>query len=437
MTSRITEPTAVDSQADGWVRALDAQQSEEARTEFTEWVLHSPDHLSAYLEQQALATELAAVDPDREIDVEALICELKARQKTAEARKSRKVAKESQPQTAGLPSASKSGLAPGSHSTPTAPRPPDTRKPDQPRFLLVVILRVSLGKAWNFYTRSRQSKWITASVCATVMTLLVHDTTFPPPPERTATEQVTTGSYATAFGKHQCEKLPEGSAVCLNSASEIHYTYTRNARNVVLVRGEATFDVQPDNTRRFNVLSGRSVIQDIGTSFDVYIEADSTLVTVIEGQIRILSPINAAPDLNIDLRQHALESAGNDMIAPEFHKLQQVELSRTTGAMRMLPALTEERLSQLLAWRQGRIDLAGMQLGAALGQLSRYHIERFEFADETLSRTRVGGSVDCAHLDDFLSLLEIEFGIHHKTTTGADGLPVITLWRARGKSPED
>src|ERR1700722_2871060 len=126
-----------------------------------------------------------------------------------------------------------------------------------------------------------------------ILTLLVHDTPFPAPPGRTAAEQVITGSYTSAFGKHKCEKLPDGSQVCLNSASEIHYTYTRNARNVVLVRGEVSFEVQPDNTRRFNVLSGHSVIQDISTSFDVYRKSDSTLVTVIEGAIRIFSPIHA------------------------------------------------------------------------------------------------------------------------------------------------
>jgi hypothetical protein len=54
----------------------------------------------------------------------------------------------------------------------------DPQKPNPSRFLLVVILRVSLGKAWNFYAHSRQSKWITPSVCATVITLLVHATPF-------------------------------------------------------------------------------------------------------------------------------------------------------------------------------------------------------------------------------------------------------------------
>ena len=104
----------------------------------------------------------------------------------------------------------------------------DPQKPNPSHFLLVVILRVSLGKAWNFYTRSRQSKWITLSVCVTVITLLVHATPFPVPPERAATEQVTTGSYTTSFGKHECENADGTPVITLwrprNRAAEDHLT---------------------------------------------------------------------------------------------------------------------------------------------------------------------------------------------------------------------
>jgi transmembrane sensor len=313
----------------------------------------------------------------------------------------------------------------------------DPQKPHPSHFLLTVILRVSLGKAWNFYTRSRQSKWITPSVCATAIALLVHATPFPLSPERTATEQVTTGSYTTAFGKHECEKLPDGSEACLNSASEIHYTYTRNARNVVLVRGEVSFDVQPDTTRRFSVLSGHSVIQDISTRFVVYKKSGSTLVTVVEGAIRIYSPVHVASRLNFERGKDPFGSAENGVTASVFHKLQQIELTEATGSLRVLPPLSNRGLSQFLAWREGRIDLNGRRLGDALQQFGRYHVGKFEFADKALSKIRVGGNMDYAHLDDFLQGLQHEFNIHHTMATDADGTPVITLWRPRNRTADD
>lgn len=151
----------------------------------------------------------------------------------------------------------------------------DSQKPDSPQITLIVILRVSLGRAWGFYTRSRLSKWIVNSVCATVpagavlIALLAHETPLRVSPQRTVAEQVT-GSFATRLGGHNCQLLPDGSKVCLNTASQIRYTFTRNARNVVLLAGEVSFEVQHDATRRFSVLSGHTVIQDIGTSFDIY-----------------------------------------------------------------------------------------------------------------------------------------------------------------------
>ena len=304
---------------------------------------------------------------------------------------------------------------------------------------MIVILRVSLGRAWGFY-RSHLSKWIVNSVCATVpagavlIALLAHETPLRAP-QRTVAEQVT-GSFATRLGDHNCQLLPDGSKVCLNTASKIRYTFTRNARNVVLVSGEASFEVQHDATSRFSVLSGHTVIQDVGTSFDVYKKSGSTLVTVIEGQIRIFSPIHVASQLNFELGKDTFGSDETGVLAPEFHKLQQIEVTDSARSLRILPPLTDRALSQLLAWREGRINLNGRRLGDALEQFGRYHVEKFEFGDKALSRIRVGGNMDYAHLDDFLQGLQYKFNIHYTMATDAAGTPVINLWRPQNRAAE-
>jgi ferric-dicitrate binding protein FerR (iron transport regulator) len=122
------------------------------------------------------------------------------------------------------------------------------------------------------------------------------------------------------------------------------------------VSGEASFVVRKDKSRLFNVLSGAMLIHDLSTSFDVYRKRNSTQVTVIEGRIRIIAPINKESRLKFDLAE--ADSAWK--AAPEFHRLQQVEFDEATGTLHVLPALTEQGLAQLLAWRQGRIDLNGI-----------------------------------------------------------------------------
>jgi ferric-dicitrate binding protein FerR (iron transport regulator) len=247
------------------------------------------------------------------------------------------------------------------------------------------------------------------------------------PSEAQPTHRTSTGSLITRLGEYRCERLPDESEVCLNTNSAIRYTFNRSTRNIELVSGEASFVVRKDKSRPFYVLSGGALIQDLSTSFDVYRRRDSTQVAVIEGRIRIIAPINNPSRLKF-ARAEA-DSAWK--AAPEFHKLQQMEFDEATGTLHVLPVLTEQRLSQLLAWHQGRLDLTERTVGEALDEFARYQpISKFSYSDKSLSQIRVGGDMGFTHLDDFLAALEHEFHIHH-TTTGTDGNTVVTLSRQR------
>jgi transmembrane sensor len=209
----------------------------------------------------------------------------------------------------------------------------------------------------------------------------------------------------------------------------IRYTFNRRTRSIELVSGEASFVVRKDRSRPFNVLSGGALIQDLSASFDVYKQSHSTRVMVMEGRIRIITPINNESRLKFGLAE--VDSARE--AATELHRLQQVEFDEATGALHVLPALTEDGLSQLMAWREGRIDLDGMTLGEALAEFSRYQpIAKFRYSDESLSKIRVGGYIESTHLDDFLVAVEHEFHIQH-TITGTDGDTVVTLSRQRNE----
>ena len=243
----------------------------------------------------------------------------------------------------------------------------------------------------------------------------------------TADEQKLSGSLSTRIGEYRCEKLPDESDVCLNTNSFVHYTFSRDARNVELLAGEASFVVRRDKNRPFDVLSGDALIHDISTSFDVYKKRGSTQVTVIDGLIRVVAPIR--PELRFKF-DHA-EANNAWKIAPEFHKLQQLEFDDATRTLRVRSDLSDLQLSQRLAWRKGRIDLTELTLGEALDEFSRYQPDTsFEYSDKSLSHIRVAGSMGSGRLDDFLYALEHEFHIRHTITkTGED--TVITLSRQR------
>ena len=246
--------------------------------------------------------------------------------------------------------------------------------------------------------------------------------------ERAPAENAMTGSFATRMGEHRCEKLPDESQVCLNTNTKIRYAINRHTRTVELVSGEASFTVKSKDPRSFDVLSGGLLVHDLSTSFDVYRKIQTTLVTVIDGQVTVVAPLSPA---SLSEFRH-VEPVSAWKAAPKFHRLQQVEFDETTGTLSARNSLTEDGLAQLLAWQRGRIDLNGRTLRDALTEFARYQpVDRFNIPERSLRDFRVGGELDATSLKDFLDTLEFLHHIHHSVATTADGKVSITLSRQR------
>jgi transmembrane sensor len=235
-----------------------------------------------------------------------------------------------------------------------------------------------------------------------------------------------TGSYATRMGEHRCETLPDQSRTCLNTNSVIRYTFNQKIRNVELVSGEASFDVKSEDHRPFNVLSGHLLIHDLSTSFEVYKKPLTTVVTVLEGQVKVL----ALADLAAFQKLSYAESESAWRRAPIFKVMQQVEFDESAGTLHVHSPLTKEQLIQLTAWQLGRIDLNGLTLREALREFARYQpVDKITIADRTLRNFRVGGEIYSVNMQDFLDSLEVTYGIHYAITTGPNGQLNVTLSR--------
>ncbi len=74
---------------------------------------------------------------------------------------------------------------------------------------------------------------------------------------------------------------PDESRIDLNTDTLIRITSGRQARTVVLERGEATFRVARDPGRPFEVLSQQGVARALGTEFNVMSLANGVTVTVL------------------------------------------------------------------------------------------------------------------------------------------------------------
>jgi len=240
-------------------------------------------------------------------------------------------------------------------------------------------------------------------------------------------KSVLSGTFSTERGGYGCRRFPEHSEVCLNTSSAVRYSFSGNSRKIELLAGEALFTVNSGDKRPFEVSSGDVEIRDMGTIFDVYRRTDgTTLVTVISGRVKIMPTIDAATS------QAEQQSAWD--AAPEFHRLQQVEFDSVSHSLRARHRLTEENLSQLMAWQQGSIILNGRTVTEAFAEFSRYQaIKKVIIPDKALRSLKVGGNIKATSVRDFLDYLHAVHGLTYSITRDAEGKMTVILSRPQAE----
>jgi transmembrane sensor len=175
-------------------------------------------------------------------------------------------------------------------------------------------------------------------------------------------------SIAAPMGRIQRAALHDGSAVTLNSQTEIKVTLEDQVRRVSLVAGEANFDVAKDAERPFIVDAGPVRIRVVGTSFIVRLsDPDTVLVTVREGIVEVRHGDGVPARL-----------LAGDQLAFAGQKVLQERLSMAD-------------VDRIGLWQRGEMDLTGMTLGDAAREFTRYSDIRIAIADPAVARLQVAG----------------------------------------------
>jgi transmembrane sensor len=88
--------------------------------------------------------------------------------------------------------------------------------------------------------------------------------------------------------KSEADTLPDGSGVFLNKETKLAYAFDKKKKiHKVKLQGEAYFNIQHQDDKKFIVEVGDAFIRDIGTSFNVkaYPESNTIEVVVEEGEV--------------------------------------------------------------------------------------------------------------------------------------------------------
>jgi len=193
--------------------------------------------------------------------------------------------------------------------------------------------------------------------------------------------------YATGRGEQSMQRLADGSVLHLNTDSGAEVMFDESGRDVHLVTGEAFFTVAHGDPRQFRVTAGDAEIVAVGTRFDVRVRRDSTLVTVVEGQV----------DVRTEARADAV--AGRTMRVQEGYQL------RIDDGV--LPAQSERvDTGAAVAWLQHRIAFERQPLGEVADEFNRYGIVKFVIEDPGLRSLPVSGIFNAYDSNSFIAFLE-------------------------------
>ena len=133
-------------------------------------------------------------------------------------------------------------------------------------------------------------------------------------------------TYQTAVGEQRSVQLEDGSLLTLNTDSRVEVRLAANQRQVRLLSGEALFKVAHNKERPFRVSSGDSVIQAVGTQFNVYRRGNQTTVAVLEGRVAVVSA--DSPFLRSTAAPSPLESPYPHSLLPKERESKSVVAAR-------------------------------------------------------------------------------------------------------------
>ena len=249
---------------------------------------------------------------------------------------------------------------------------------------------ISLLRAERKPTRKSiqwSTKWAiaAAAACAFVVVGLVVGTS--------QFDQWLSPEYMTAVGEQRSITLEDGSVVELNSRSRLRTRFTNELRAVELLEGEAIFRVAKDPARPFRVRTGVTDIVAVGTAFNVKASNAHTVVTVLEGRVRVNQR---------DEADKSASQASKDAGEFELAVGDQLIVAKAQPAVRVSLRDTQN----VTSWTDRRLIFDDTSLATAAAEFARYSSRSIRIPDAAVGERKITGvfdATDPASLVEFLS----------------------------------
>ena len=352
MEQRTNINTQIVDEASSWFIECRAGDLDEAgRLELDTWLRRSPEHLRAYLEIAAIWNEGPALDPLGKWDAATLIAQ--AAEDPDNVVALREFTSDNKAQTSSDP----------------AIVPNDS--PQEPRFI------------------PRQGKRALA-LAASLAGVLAATWLW---------SQTVSSVYTTGMGEQRFLELADSSTVEMNAKSRVRVHFTRDERAVDILAGEALFNVTKDSARPFVVEVGGTRVSVVGTQFDVYKKAHTTVVTVVEGRVSVVAPAPVVPSKDIG----GAKGRGDASRSSTPMSVSAGEQLTITSNLATLVEHTN--VAAVTAWTQRRILFDSATLVEVAEEFNRYNSRQLIIDTPELLQFHISGTFSSTDPESFVRFL--------------------------------
>lgn len=211
-------------------------------------------------------------------------------------------------------------------------------------------------------------------------------------------ERMGSGEHSTRTGERKWETLPDGSSVMLNTATDLTVEYGQY-RRLIVSRGEALFQVAPDDPRLFQVQAANGIVHTQGGIFNLRRDGDVVDLTVTSGMVNVRPHPDAEP---------ALVRAG-------------LGLRYAPGRPTQSPHVVD--IQAATAWERGKLIFNQTPLSQVVAEVGRYMRGSVVIANEGDGLRPVSGVFDLAEPGEILRILARTMGLN------IIRLPFVTILR--------
>jgi transmembrane sensor len=209
-------------------------------------------------------------------------------------------------------------------------------------------------------------------------------------------ENITELRFQTRHGEQLSRRLADNSILHLNTDSAVTIRYGKTERLVTLTAGQAGFEVAHEPDRPFLVLAGSAQIVDIGTQFDVRLEQNFTVVTVVEGRVEV------GPNARQPQAARFVELAAG----------QQVSLAEREWPA--VPVMVD--VQSTTAWLRQEIVFDHEPLERVAAEYNRYTAKPIEIATPALRNMQITGVFSTDDPGAFIAFLRSLKGVRVEVT---------------------